>query len=30
MILCDQEVRVRHFHQTIDRFLSGDASLPPP
>lgn len=24
MILCDQEVRIRHFHQTIDRFLIGD------
>jgi phenylpropionate dioxygenase-like ring-hydroxylating dioxygenase large terminal subunit len=27
MILGDQEVRVRHFHQTLDRFLAGD--LPP-
>jgi phenylpropionate dioxygenase-like ring-hydroxylating dioxygenase large terminal subunit len=26
MILCDQEVRLRHFHQTIDRFISGDVS----
>jgi phenylpropionate dioxygenase-like ring-hydroxylating dioxygenase large terminal subunit len=25
MILGDQEVRLRHFHQTIDRFLMGDA-----
>jgi phenylpropionate dioxygenase-like ring-hydroxylating dioxygenase large terminal subunit len=24
MILGDQEVRLRHFHQTIDRFLMGD------
>jgi phenylpropionate dioxygenase-like ring-hydroxylating dioxygenase large terminal subunit len=24
MILGDQEVRLRHFHQTIDRFLSGE------
>ena len=28
MILCDQEVRVRHFHQTIDRFLAGDVEVP--
>ena len=27
MILSEQEVRIRHFHQTIDRFLLGD--LPP-
>ncbi len=25
MILSEQEVRLRHFHQTIDRFLMGDA-----
>ncbi|MDH7637341.1 aromatic ring-hydroxylating oxygenase subunit alpha [Sphingomonas oryzagri] len=25
MILGDQEVRLRHFHQTIDRYLMGDA-----
>lgn len=24
MILGDQEVRIRHFHQTIDRYLRGD------
>ena len=29
MILCDQEVRIRHFHQTIDRFLAGDVTIPP-
>jgi hypothetical protein len=29
MILCEQEVRIRHFHQTIDRFLLGDVSFPP-
>jgi phenylpropionate dioxygenase-like ring-hydroxylating dioxygenase large terminal subunit len=23
MILCDQEIRLRHFHQTIDRFVDG-------
>ncbi|MEQ8484197.1 MAG: aromatic ring-hydroxylating dioxygenase subunit alpha [Pseudomonadales bacterium] len=32
MILCDQEVRLRHFHQTIDRFIDGtfscDAAAP--
>ncbi|MBM4205210.1 MAG: aromatic ring-hydroxylating dioxygenase subunit alpha [Gammaproteobacteria bacterium] len=27
MILCDQEVRLRHFHQTIDRFISGEYSV---
>ena len=26
MILGDQEVRLRHFHQTIDRFLTGARS----
>jgi hypothetical protein len=26
MILCDQEVRLRHFHQTIDRFIDGTFS----
>lgn len=29
MILCEQEVRIRHFHQTIDRFLMGDVTIPP-
>ena len=24
MILCDQEIRLRHFHQTIDQFISGE------
>jgi|TARA_B110000977_G_scaffold195934_1_gene275326 phenylpropionate dioxygenase-like ring-hydroxylating dioxygenase large terminal subunit len=23
MLLCEQEVRLRHFHQTIDRFIDG-------
>ena len=23
MLLCDQEIRLRHFHQTIDRFIDG-------
>jgi len=23
MVLCEQEIRIRHFHQNIDRFLSG-------
>lgn len=27
MILSEQEIRLRHFHQTIDRFLKGD--IPP-
>lgn len=27
MILCDQEIRLRHFHQTIDRFISGAYSV---
>jgi len=26
MLLCDQEVRLRHFHQTIDRFIDGTYS----
>ena len=26
MKLCDQELRLRHFHQTIDRFISGEVS----
>lgn len=34
MILCDQEIRLRHFHQTIDRFIDGtwsvDAGAPNP
>lgn len=29
MILGEQEVRIRHFHQTIDRFLMGDVRIPP-
>jgi phenylpropionate dioxygenase-like ring-hydroxylating dioxygenase large terminal subunit len=29
MILCEQEVRVRHFHQTIDRFLASEVEIPP-
>ena len=29
MILCEQEVRIRHFHQTVDRFLMGDVTIPP-
>jgi phenylpropionate dioxygenase-like ring-hydroxylating dioxygenase large terminal subunit len=24
MILCDQEIRLRHFHQTIDQYISGE------
>ena len=24
MLLCDQEIRLRHFHQTIDKFISGE------
>jgi hypothetical protein len=28
MILGDQEIRIRHFHQTIDRFLLGDVAIP--
>jgi len=27
MILCDQEIRLRHFHQTIDRFIDGTWSV---
>ena len=27
MLLCDQEIRLRHFHQTIDRFLDGTYSV---
>lgn len=27
MILCDQEVRIRHFHQTIDRYLAGERDV---
>ena len=26
MKLCDQELRLRHFHQTIDRFIAGEVS----
>jgi hypothetical protein len=26
MKLCEQELRLRHFHQTIDRFISGEIS----
>ena len=26
MLLCDQELRLRHFHNTIDRFISGEVS----
>ncbi len=32
MNLCEQELRLRHFHQTIDRFISGELTtrtLPP-
>jgi phenylpropionate dioxygenase-like ring-hydroxylating dioxygenase large terminal subunit len=24
MLLCEQEIRLRHFHQTIDKFISGE------
>lgn len=30
MLLCEQEVRILHFHQTIDRFLRGDRRLDSP
>ena len=26
MLLCDQEVRIRHFHKTIDQFIDGSVS----
>jgi hypothetical protein len=26
-ILCDQEVRLRHFHQNVDKFIDGTYSL---
>jgi len=29
MILCDQEIRLRHFHQTIDQFISGEINARP-
>ena len=32
MILCDQELRIRHFHMMIDEFIAGSIttdSLPP-
>jgi hypothetical protein len=32
MNLCDQELRLRHFHKTIDDFIAGRTSAqnPPP
>lgn len=27
MLLCDQEVRLRHFHQVVDKLISGEYSL---
>ena len=27
MLLCEQELRLRHFHQTIDAFIAGSIDV---
>lgn len=29
MLPCDQEIRIRHLHQNIDRFLAGEPDFDP-